>query len=56
MILPGVIIHKGAIIGAGSIVTRDVSYLNIVAGIPAKKINIRPANFNYSAQYTRLFQ
>jgi acetyltransferase-like isoleucine patch superfamily enzyme len=56
MILPGVIIEKGAVIGAGAIVTRDVKYLNVVAGIPAKMINLRPENFNYSIAYKRLFQ
>jgi maltose O-acetyltransferase len=56
MILPGVIIQKGAIIGAGSIVTRDVKSLNVVVGVPAKTIYIRAANFNYSTEYKRLFQ
>jgi len=56
MILPGVTIEKGAVVAAGSIVTRDVSYLNIVAGIPAKKINVRPERFDYSSSYKRLFQ
>ena len=56
MVLPGVIIQKGAIIGAGSIVTRDVKFLNVVAGAPARKINIRPENLNYTINYKRLFQ
>lgn len=56
MVLPGVIIEKGAVIAAGAIVTRSVKYLNVVAGIPAKVINTRPANFNYTAGYKRLFQ
>jgi acetyltransferase-like isoleucine patch superfamily enzyme len=56
MVLPGVRIEKGGVVGAGAIVTRDVKYLNIVAGIPAKKINTRPEIFNYSAEYKRLFQ
>lgn len=42
MILPKVnYIGKGAIIGAGSIVTRDVEDYAIVAGNPAKKIGQR---------------
>jgi maltose O-acetyltransferase len=56
MVLPGVRIEKGGIVGAGAVVTRDVKYLNIVAGIPAKKINMRPENFNYTIEYKRLFQ
>jgi len=56
MVLPGVTIEKGAVVGAGAIVTRDVKYLDVVAGIPAKKINTRPENFNYTIEYKRLFQ
>jgi acetyltransferase-like isoleucine patch superfamily enzyme len=56
MVLPGVTIEKGAVAASGAVVTRNVKYLDVVAGIPAKKINSRPENFNYSAQYKRLFQ
>lgn len=38
IILPGVTVNDGAIIGAGSIVTRDVPQNVIVAGNPAKII------------------
>ena len=38
MILKGVTIGDGAIIAAGSIVTKDVSSKSIVAGVPAKVI------------------
>lgn len=37
-ILKGVTIGKGAIIGAGSVVTKDVEPFTIVAGNPAKII------------------
>ena len=37
-ILPGVRIGYGAIVGAGSVVTKDVSPMTIVAGNPAKFI------------------
>jgi acetyltransferase-like isoleucine patch superfamily enzyme len=56
MVLPGVIIEKGAVVAAGAIVTRSVRRLDVVAGIPAKTINKRPENFVYTAQYKRLFQ
>lgn len=41
VILPGVTIHKGAVIGAGSIVTKDIPEYAIVAGNPAKIIKYR---------------
>ncbi len=41
IILPGVKIGDGAVIGAGSIVTKDVEPYSVVAGIPAKKIKYR---------------
>lgn len=41
VVLPGVTIHKGAVIGAGSIVTKDIPEYAIVAGNPAKIIKYR---------------
>jgi acetyltransferase-like isoleucine patch superfamily enzyme len=38
IILPGVIISKGAMVGAGSVVSRNVEENVLVMGIPAKKI------------------
>ncbi len=38
IILPGVTIGNNAIIGAGSVVTKDVDEYTIVAGVPAIKI------------------
>ena len=40
-ILPGVKIGKGSIIGAGSVVTKDVAPYTIVGGNPAKEIRRR---------------
>ncbi|MCI5073095.1 acyltransferase [bacterium] len=41
VILPGVTLHRGAQIGANSVVTKDVEENSIVAGNPAKKIRYR---------------
>lgn len=41
MILDGVNVGNGAVIGAGSIVTKDVMPYEVVAGIPAKRIRMR---------------
>jgi acetyltransferase-like isoleucine patch superfamily enzyme len=41
VILPGVTIGRGAIVGAGAIVTRDVEPFAVVAGVPAKFLRWR---------------
>lgn len=40
VILPGVRIGRGAVVGAGSVVTADVPPLTIVAGQPAKPVRV----------------
>jgi maltose O-acetyltransferase len=41
ILMPGVTIGEGSIIGAGSVVTKDVEPYSIYGGIPAKKIKDR---------------
>lgn len=41
IVLPGIRIGNGVVIGAGSVVTRDVAPYAIVAGVPAKQIRLR---------------
>lgn len=41
VILPGIKISKGAIIGAGAVVTRDIPPYSIAVGVPAKVIKKR---------------
>lgn len=40
-ILPGITVKKGAVIGAGAVVTKDIPEYCVVAGIPAKIIKKR---------------
>ncbi len=48
IILPGVTVKKGAVVGAGAVVTKDVDEGSIVGGVPAKKIGEREiSEFSY---------
>ena len=38
VIMPGVTIGEGAVVAAGSVVTKDVEALTVYGGVPAKKI------------------
>ncbi len=40
-VMPGVTIGKGAVVAAGSVVTKSVDPYTVVAGVPAKKISER---------------
>jgi len=42
IILPGVHVGKGAVVGAGAVVTKDVAPGMVVGGVPAKEIGERP--------------
>jgi acetyltransferase-like isoleucine patch superfamily enzyme len=47
MVIRGVNIGEGAVVAAGSIVTKDIPPYTIVAGIPAKKIGERTRDLRY---------
>ncbi|MDD1428133.1 hypothetical protein MEO94_27515 [Dolichospermum sp. ST_sed9] len=51
IILPGVNIGEGAVVGAGSVVSRSVDPYCIVAGNPAKVIGERSHNLTYQLNY-----
>jgi maltose O-acetyltransferase len=52
IILPGVTIGEGAVVGAGSVVTKDVEPYSIMAGVPAKIIGKRNTELNYRLIYS----
>jgi acetyltransferase-like isoleucine patch superfamily enzyme len=56
LIMPGISIGKGAVIAAGSVVTKNILPYEVVAGVPAKVIKQRTKNLNYNPKYKRLFQ
>jgi acetyltransferase-like isoleucine patch superfamily enzyme len=56
MIMPGVSIGNGAVIAAGSVVTKNLTPYQVVGGVPAKLIKLRGENLHYPAEYKRLFQ
>lgn len=47
IVLPGVTIGEGAVVAAGSVVTKDVLPYTVVGGIPAKEIATRPNEIRY---------
>ena len=49
MIMPGVTVHNGGVVGAGSVVTHDVDSYKIVAGNPAREIGSRFDSFIVAA-------
>jgi acetyltransferase-like isoleucine patch superfamily enzyme len=55
IILPGVVMSKGSIAGAGSVVTKSVLPYHVVAGNPAKIISTRSKDLNYELNYFPFF-
>ncbi len=45
-VMPGVFIGKGAVVGAGAVVTKDLPPYSVAAGVPAKIIRNRKENGN----------
>lgn len=44
LVLKGVTIGRGAIVGAGAVVTKSIPEFEIWAGVPAKKLGVRPGS------------
>ncbi len=55
-ILPGVHIHRGAVVASGAVVSRDVGEYEVVGGVPAVFIKKRNTNLRYTLKFARLFQ
>lgn len=55
MIMPGVTVHRGAVLLPGSVVTKDVGENEIVGGVPAVHVGIRKNNYNYRLCYAPPF-
>lgn len=55
-VLPGITIGRGAVVACGSVVTKDVPELAIVAGIPAKVIGNRQNPLTYELNYYPRFR
>lgn len=55
-ILPGVRIGRGAVVATGSVVTKDVPPMTIVAGVPAKKIGDRTSGLKYQFNHQPWFR
>lgn len=51
MILPGVVLGKGCVVAAGSVVTKNVAPYSIVGGIPAKNIGVRNSDLEYNCNW-----
>jgi acetyltransferase-like isoleucine patch superfamily enzyme len=54
ILLPGVTIGEGAVVAAGSVVTKNVAPYKIVGGVPAKEIGDRNTDLEYGYIYQRL--
>jgi acetyltransferase-like isoleucine patch superfamily enzyme len=55
LILPGIHIGRGAIVGAGSVVTRNVAPYQIIAGNPARPIGVRKCEPVYELNWKPWF-
>lgn len=55
IILPGVTIGEGAVIGAGSVVTKNVPPYTIAVGSPARVVKDRNRDIRYKSKYFPFF-
>jgi len=55
IVLPGVTIGEGAVVAAGSVVTKDVAPYTLVGGNPARYIRDRSRDLRYRLGYAKRF-
>lgn len=55
VVLPGVTIGEGAVVAAGSVVTKDVAPYTLVGGNPARYIRDRERGLTYTLRYAKRF-
>jgi acetyltransferase-like isoleucine patch superfamily enzyme len=53
IVLPGVVLGDGAVVGAGSVVTKSLPANCIAVGVPAKVVGYRPGS-EHAAETTRI--
>lgn len=56
IILPGIKIGEGAVIAAGSVVTKNINAYEVVGGNPCKFIKKRNKNLKYNCKYFKFFE
>jgi len=56
IVLPGVTIGRGAVVGSGAVVTKDVDEFTIVAGVPAVPVGHRNRDIKYTLDFRYPFQ
>lgn len=56
IILPNVCIEEGAVVAAGSVVTKNIHAKQIVAGVPAKVVGMRTNDLSYTINYNPIFE
>ncbi|MNG80548.1 Maltose O-acetyltransferase [compost metagenome] len=55
LLLPGVVLHEGAVLGAGSVLTKPIPKNQLYAGNPARFIKERNCQVSYQCGYKRAF-